>query len=762
MEARDRDTQHPEVFLLDASSSFERDLLAREAERRQGESAAEALTIASSRRRRKRRHRTTQLEARARSDDNPAFVPLRVVWLAPERHGRRSFRVSDFLRFGDIRDPDPVRARWLYARRPELVRIVDGASATAAELKDRWAASGERIALGDYVERQAHLALERAEREVRGARYKVPRFIHEEVLAQPSLAEELSRLAEGNDVASVRKQATGYLREIAALPNTYVIDVAVSLVRWLYRRGYRDLHYNEEVFAQLSRLASEHPLVFLPSHQSNLDHLILSYLLWDNELPPNHTAGGVNLSFFPVGPLLRRTGVFFIRRSFRENPVYKATLRAYLDYLIEKRFPLEWYLEGGRSRSGKLREPRYGMLSYVADSLRRRRSEDIYLVPVSIAYDQIQDVGAHAAEQRGEPKEKESASWLVRAVRSLHGRFGSIYVRFGEPLSMAKELSRDPDPADRVLETQKLAFEVMVQIQRVTPITEPALVVSALLSNGTRARTAAQLQSDVAELDTYARIRQLPLAPFFDLGGWEQVAGVLELLAGRGLIATFNEGPEAVYRIHPKRHHEAAYYRNTIVHHFVAGAVSEVALLAGSHAEGDPEDRLQEAVLAWRDLLKFEFFFPEKSAFWEEVRAELEIGMPGWANAIGEGGRATEQLLSDSVPIRAHWVLRPWIDGYFVTATKLTQERAAIDEEAFIRNCLGLGRQYLLQGRIASPESVSRVVFEGAMMLAANRGLLDREKGLTDRRKAFADEVNRAQGRLRVIDEIARRQRAGL
>src|SRR5947207_15492855 len=94
--------------------------------------------------------------------------------------------------------------------------------------------------------------------------------------------------------------------------------------------------------------------LFLPSQASQLDSLVLKYALYENGLPPNHTAGGINMNFFPMGAIMRRTGIFFIRRSFKDNDVYKLVLRQYIDYLIEKRFPLEWYMEGTRSRSGKL------------------------------------------------------------------------------------------------------------------------------------------------------------------------------------------------------------------------------------------------------------------------------------------------------------------------------------------------------------------------------------------------------------------------
>ena len=169
-------------------------------------------------------------------------------------------------------------------------------------------------------------------------------------------------------------------------------------------------------------------------------------MLYENGHPPNHTAGGINMNFFPVGPLVRRSGVFFIRRSFKDDPVYKFVLRHYIDYLIEKRFSLEWYIEGGRSRSGKLLPPRFGLLAYVVDAYRRGKSDDVVLIPVSIAYDQITDVPDYAAEQSGRaPSSARASAGSCASCAGSARRYGEIHIAFGEPLSLAKALG-PPDP----------------------------------------------------------------------------------------------------------------------------------------------------------------------------------------------------------------------------------------------------------------------------------------------------------------------------
>src|SRR5262249_37388557 len=353
----------------------------------------------------------------------------------------------DLLTFGDPRDPGAMRQAWVQRRHPERSRVVVGEPAPLSDLRRRWQQAGTDAAqttgLAEFVARQATLALDRAERRLRRTRYKVPRFVYEDILGRPAFRGACALLAAhlGRPEEEVRRDAARYLREIAATHSPYVIDLTAHLIHLLYTRGYSEaLHYDRSQLADIYALGQRAPLIFLPTHKSNLDHLVLQYVLHENGHPPNHTAGGINMNFFPIGPLVRRSGVFFIRRTFKDNPVYKLVLQQYVDYLVEKRFTLEWYIEGGRSRSGKLLPPRFGLLAYVVDAYRRGRSEDVFLIPVAIAYDQIQDVADYVAEQRGAPKARENFGWFMRVVRKLRRRYGNIHIRFGDPLSLQQAL----------------------------------------------------------------------------------------------------------------------------------------------------------------------------------------------------------------------------------------------------------------------------------------------------------------------------------
>ncbi len=770
------------LFLLDAASSLEERLLRAWIERNRPEDAdptrLESFRIPSSRRRRRRRP-DPKLEAALAAGENPILAPLRVVWLAEEREGRRSARLSDVLKLGDPRDPDPLRSRWLLHTAPERCRIVAGEPAPASELRDRWRSAvgsdvGDTVGIADFVARQAVLALERAERRLRGNRYKVARFVDEDILSRPAFRGGVTRLARqlGRRESSVSREASRYLREIAASQSPFVIDLVVQLWHLLYSRGYGDvLEYDRAELEGLSALAQQHPVVFLPTHKSNLDHAVLQSMLHENGLPPTHTAGGINMNFFPIGPLVRRSGVFFIRRSFKDNAVYKFVLHHYIDYLIEKRFSLEWYLEGGRSRSGKLLPPRFGMLAYVVDAYRRGKSEDVYLIPVSIAYDQISDVGDYTAEQRGAAKRAESFGWFLGIVRRLRRRYGDIHICFGEPVSLHKavgppEPNAEPSADEENLSLQKLAFEVCVRINRATPITPISLVTLALLGQGDRAHSVEETILALRNLVEYVRKRHLATTHEIDLDTAEGVRRALDQLVDNGVLTRYDEGPEAVYAISPDQHLSAAYYRNTVIHYFVNGAIAELALLrAAEDGVADPAGEFWEEAMRLRDLLKFEFFFAEKEIFLAEMRQELSLHDSDWETRLERGADAITGLLPRIRPFSAHRILRPFLEAYRVVGDALARRDPGepLDESAFLNDCLALGKQYSLQRHIKSAESVSKVLFATALRLAANRGLTD--PGGEDqkaRRGAFAEELREAIRRVDAVEALVHARHSGL
>jgi glycerol-3-phosphate O-acyltransferase len=724
------------VYLLDAATEYEAKMLRRWLGRHLHE--PETLRIKSSRRR--PGGPSDDLSAALEGDETTFFVPVRVLWMASGKDGRRSVGWSDLVKPGDPRDPRRLRARLIRTFRPGRVRLIAATGAGRDEMKTAYAESGEIDGLEAFVTRRAWRALDKAERRIRGNRYKIPRFVPEAILSRGELAATLAEYADqtGTDPAEVRRGAERYLKEIAATHSPYVIDLIANAIHTLYSQGYRGIRYAEEEVRKIAALGEENPVVFLPSHRSNLDRLSLQFMLWENDLPPNHTAGGINLDFFPIGPLLRRTGVFFIRRSFRDNELYKIVLRAYIDFLVEKRFPLEWYMEGGRSRSGRLNPPRFGLLNYVVDAQRRGKSEDIQLIPVSITYDQIQDVPDYAREAQGRGKERESLGWLWRAVRSLRRRYGDIHIRFGEPVSVASVVARIGDD-ERSLGLQKLAFEVMYRIGRVTPTTPTAVVSIALLAARGKARTAAELAAECARLVDFIRARGLPTTETLDLADAGTVTGILDWLAEHDNVSSHEAVGRRVFWLDDDQMIRISYYRNVVVHFFVNRAMAEIALTAlVDGGDRDPET-VRRGMLDLRDLLKFEFFFPEKEEFLSAVSGDIGVDVAEWESVLRAAG-PLGVLAKMGEPV-AYWALLPFLDAYQIVGDELEILQGAFEEKKFLNTCLARARMYRIEGRLFSGESASQVLFKSALALAKNRDLIGPSPDVGQRRADFAAEL---------------------
>ena len=185
---------------------------------------------------------------------------------------------------------------------------------------------------------------------------------------------------------------------------------------------------------RIRELALNHEVIYLPCHRSHADYLLLSYTLYHHGMVPPHIAAGINLNMPVVGGLLRRCGAFFMRRKFSGDPLYTAIFRAYVDALVARGYAIEFFPEGGRSRTGRLLAPKTGLLSMVVESALRQRARPVALVPIYIGYDKVWEVGTYFKELKGAKKEKESVEGLIKASKILGKSHGKAYLNFGEPL----------------------------------------------------------------------------------------------------------------------------------------------------------------------------------------------------------------------------------------------------------------------------------------------------------------------------------------
>ncbi|CAM3154221.1 glycerol-3-phosphate 1-O-acyltransferase PlsB [Vibrio rarus] len=319
------------------------------------------------------------------------------------------------------------------------------------------------------------------------------------------------------------QHALKIMDEIAAKFSYSLIKQGNFVLSWLWNRLYQGINVNNA--SAVRKLAQDgHEIVYVPCHRSHMDYLLLSYILYHEGMVPPHIAAGVNLNFFPAGPIFRRGGAFFIRRSFKGNKLYSTIFREYLAELFVKGYSVEYFSEGGRSRTGRLLQAKTGMLAMTVQAMLRGLNRPVTLVPVYIGYEHVMEVSTYAKELRGKRKEKENAGQVLRTIRKLRN-FGQGYVNFGEPIHLNQYLNESvPEwrdsigladagkPAWMTPTVNAIAQKMMTHINDAAAANALTLTATALLASRQRALTKESL---VKQIDCYLSIlRNVPYTHF--------------------------------------------------------------------------------------------------------------------------------------------------------------------------------------------------------------------------------------------------------
>ena len=690
-------------------------------------------------------------------------APLRVAWV-PSKEAINSGPSPRNLLFGDPRHPGARRGRRILQREPERMHLIAGAPDSVSNLRERFEShhnveegSAQQQEFADFVARQAAIVLDLAERRLQGGRYKVPRHVAASLLADTNFNEAVEKLAKesGRPKAELLKEAKTYMDEMVSRPSTFWLDVYAKFNNFCLGLGYEeDIVVDRQAVENMRRVVRDNPSMLLWTHKTYLDGMVVPKVLYEHDFPMPHMFGGANMNFPGLGHLLHRAGGIFIKRSFQDNELYKITLRHYIGYLMEKRFPMNWAFEGTRSRMGKLMPPRFGLLKYVLEACHETGARNIHIIPVALSYDLIRDVEEYATEQTGRGKGAETLRWFIGYIRSLARPMGKVYMDIGEPVV----LERAPEPDDR-LALSKIAFEVAVEANKVTPITFPSLVTMSLLGAAPRALTEAEVVDDLNRLLAWAESRELRISPDFNRAYAEQMDGLLGIMIEEGIVTRYDEGPEVVYGIALEQHPVASYYRNTIIHFFVNKAIVELALIKASESEGAAALKSFWAeVEQLRDLFKFEFFYAPSEAFRDQIREELARCHEDWETLIGQGPAGLGQIADQLHPMVAHVTLLTYAEAYSVVAALLARLPAeeALDEETCVNKALKYGRQAYLQRRISSESSIGKLLFRNGYRALQSRGLTDAgDEKLGERRLALARELRELLRRIEVVRAVA-------
>ena len=704
-------------------------------------------------------HRTRELT------DETLVIPLRVLWLPAKKHGHH---LRDLL-LGNPHNPGWLKQKLILHFTPDRCSPVYGQAASLFDLRKEFSEGGAEPSIGQFILRRAVLTMKQVERKLRGHRYKEPAFVESDILQDPEFRQDLVKIGSktGKAPRDLEDEARNYIKELVPTSTPMGLDLLIRLSRYVYTRGYdRDIVVDPEQVQKLRKLANEHPVVLLCNHRSQVDSFAIYSTLYDNDLPHPHTFGGINMKWPIIGNIQRSSGMIFIRRAFSDNYVYKAVLQRYIDYLVSRRFPLLWSIEGGRSRTGKLVPPRYGLLHWLLNAAERfDKTQPLYIVPLSVVFEQVVDVDAYAHEQLGGVKKPENLSWFYRYLQSFKTPMGKIHIRFGDPVKAKVDAGQPRDP----IAVERLAFETCVELNRSTPVTRASLVCGTLLAASPQALTQTELHDDLDKLLTY--LRATGCEATFPLGqnADELLQASLPELLDSSVVNCFEAGMEPVYNVVEDKALDAAYYRNNAIHVLFTGAIADLALakLYIDGCAGNPLHELETEVLQLRKLFQWEFFFPEKDEFLATLYRDLDIRHNNWRELIAKSKDGLHQLFRELSPLLGHGALEPYLESYRIVAEQLSRQDSAeeFDQQAFIQDCLNTGRQLHLQRQVVSAESIAKFMFNTGLKVAKSRGLLDISVNTTElekQRQEHAEDMRAINRRVRALRSLASARRAGI
>ncbi|NOH94532.1 glycerol-3-phosphate 1-O-acyltransferase PlsB [Vibrio sp. AIC-3] len=419
--------------------------------------------------------------------------------------------------------------------------------------------------------------------------------------------------AKNISIEKASKEAQDIMDEIAANFSYSLIKRGEKILGWLWNKLYQGLHISNA--STVRKLAQDgHEIVYVPCHRSHMDYLLLSYVLYHEGMVPPHIAAGINLNFFPAGPIFRHGGAFFIRRSFKGNKLYSTIFREYLAELFAKGYSVEYFSEGGRSRTGRLLQAKTGMLAMTIQAMLRGMNRPVTLVPVYIGYEHVMEVATYAKELRGKRKEKENASLVIRTIRKLRN-FGKGYVNFGEPIQLNQYLNEHSPEWTKCIDpmgTSKpqwmnpvvndLATKMMTHINDAAATNALTLCATALLASRQRALSRDSL---VSQINCYlSLLKNVPYSATFTVpkDSAEDLVKHAESL-NKFLIESDSMGDI----ISLDRHQSIlmTYYRNNIIHLF---ALPSLIAQMTIRQRGLSIDAIQENVAAIYPFLKKELF----------------------------------------------------------------------------------------------------------------------------------------------------------
>jgi glycerol-3-phosphate O-acyltransferase len=561
------------------------------------------------------------------------------------------------------------------------------------------------------------------------------------VLADKHLGQFMESMAAetGKDYEDIVKEARKYVLEIASDYSETFIEIWDKLLTWLWNNIYDGVVVDKHGMAKIRNISKKMPFVIIPCHRSHIDYLLLSYVFYKHHIQMPFVAAGTNLMFWPLGYIFRKSGAFFLRRTFKGNILYGEVFAKYLETLLKEGLPLEFFIEGGRSRTGKMVMPKYGLLSMLIQAFKKESCDDLAAIPVYIGYDRVIEEKAYLKELGGAPKAKEKTTDVIKSRKLLRKRYGRVYVNIGEPISLKSYLASQEKSFEEMtlLERQslyrKIGYEIALRINHVSVVTPFSLVASGLLCHDKRGISHDELMDVLKLFYDYLVHRKVSLAETL-VHRENAIVEALNLLDQSDLISKMGEEEdeqdemeEIVYSLEDDKRLNLEYYKNNILHYFIPVSFVAESLLS-SEEDTIPLSRVLGDYHFLKRLFWREFIFDDQKDDLDEVNdvlaylnsrgmiAGFERDGKAWIEVKGKGGM-------NLMPFAG--LIHNYFESYWVVMRGCFYlKKGAKPEKDWLKNIQRLGAKMYRKGEIRRAEALSQSNYQSAMRFLQDEDVL--------------------------------------
>jgi len=531
-----------------------------------------------------------------------------------------------------------------------------------------------------------------------------------------------------------RKQGRKFAYEIAANYSYAFVRVASFALGWFWNKIYDGVELQH--FRKFQQLAPNYEIIYVPCHRSHIDYLLVSYFVYHNGLVPPHVAAGINLNLPLVGRIIRKGGAFFLRRSFRSQNLYSAVFHEYLARILSNGTSIEYFIEGTRSRTGRLLQPKGGMLSMTVRSYLRSPVRPIMFQPIYVGYERLVEGKSYTAELSGQKKKSESLGDLFKVFRVLKQKYGKVHVSFAEPVFLDQLLDQyEPQWRDSESNAEErsvwlnplvgqLGHQIMTGINEATHVNAINLLAVILL---TTRKLAMDREELLDQLELYLSLlgdcRYSDRITYTGKSPEEIVSYGVEL----GAIEIREHPLGDIIALVPQQSTLLTYFRNNVSHLLAVPSLVASCFLNTSAID---RDQLHRIILALYPFLKSELFLPwDEDGFAEAVDNHiawlLEHGLlleneeTGWLERPEGGGRKELQL-----NVMGNMLLQTFERHYITVAILAKNGSGTLSRGELERLCFLTAQRISQLNEFAAPEFSDRQLFRQFIALLRDKGVL--------------------------------------